>query len=38
MFQHQLYADLSLNDETNSCTFMIIPKLNKNCILEIDFS
>ena len=30
--KHQLYADLNLNDETYSCVFIIIPKLNKNWI------
>ena len=34
--KHQLYADLCANDKTYSCIFIIIPKLNKNCILGID--
>ena len=34
--KHQLYADLNLNEETYSCVFIIIPKLNKNCILGAD--
>ena len=34
--KHQIYADLNVNDETYSCVFIIIPKLNKNCILGID--
>ena len=34
--KHQIYADLNVNDETYSCVFLIIPKLNKNCILGID--
>ena len=34
--KHQIYADLNINDETYSCVFIIIPKLNKNCILGID--
>ena len=34
--KHQLYADSNINDETYSCVFVIIPKLNKNCILGID--
>ena len=36
--KHQLYADLSVNDETYSCIFIVIPNLNKNCILVIDAS
>ena len=34
--KHQLYADLNLNEETYSSVFIIIPKLNKNCILGAD--
>ena len=34
--KHQLYADLNLNEETYSCVFIIIPKLNKICILDAD--
>ena len=34
--KHQIYADLNVNDETYSCVFIIISKLNKNCILGID--
>ena len=34
--KHQLYADLDVNNETYSCIFIVIPKLNKNCILGID--
>ena len=34
--KHQLYADLNVKDKTYSCIFIIIPKLNKNCILGID--
>ena len=34
--KHQLYADLDVNNESYSCIFIIIPKLNKNCILGID--
>ena len=34
--KHQLYADLNVNNETYSCVFIIVPKLNKNCILGID--
>ena len=32
----ELYADFNVNDETYSCIFIIIQKLNKNCILGID--
>ena len=34
--KHQLYADLNLNEETYSCVFIIIPKLNNNCIVGAD--
>ena len=34
--KHQVCADLNVNDETYSCVFIIIPKLNKNCILGIE--
>ena len=34
--KYHLYADLNDNDETYSCIFIIIPKLNQNCILGID--
>ena len=34
--KHQIYADLNINEETYSFVFVIIPKLNKNCILRID--
>ena len=34
--KHEIYADLNINDEKYSCVFIIIPKLNKNCILGID--
>ena len=34
--KHQLYADLNINDETYSCVFIVIPKLNKDCVLGID--
>ena len=33
--KHQIYAYLNIN-EMYSCVFIIIPKLNKNCILGID--
>ena len=29
-------AGLNVNDKTYSCIFIIIPKLNKNCILGIN--
>ena len=34
--KHILYAHSNVNDETYSCVFISIPKLNKNCILGID--
>ena len=34
--KHQIYADLNVNDETYSCVFIIVPILNKNCIMGID--
>ena len=34
--KRQIYADLNLDNEKYSCVFLIIPKLNKNCILGID--
>ena len=33
---HQLYADLNINDEIFSCVFIAIAKLNKDCIVGID--
>ena len=34
--KHQLYAYLNSNEKMYSCVFIIILKLNKNCILRAD--